>query len=136
MLLAAILAVAIIVLAISALFAPLVLVGLIPLIWVAWVFSEFTVEVRSDQLVWFFRSGILQKRLALADIKQAKPVRNRWWYGWGIHLTPKGWLYNVSGFCAVEILTKAGHRYRLGTDVPEELAAEIVSRLPGPRTRR
>lgn len=131
-----VLAVTIVVMTIAAFFAPLVLVGLIPLIWVGWVFSEFTVEVRSDHLVWFFRSGVWQKRLALADIKQAKPVKNRWWYGWGIHLTPKGLLYNVAGFCAVEIVTKAGHRYRLGTDAAEELAMEITRRLPGSRNRR
>lgn len=47
------------------------------------------------------------------------------YYGWGIHLTPHGWLYNVSGSDAVEIRMKTGKKYRIGTDVPEELERAI-----------
>ena len=35
------------------------------------------------------------------------------------------WIYNVSGFDAVEIIMKNGKIYRIGTDVPEELEAAI-----------
>lgn len=121
--------------AVTAAFAPLALVGLIPVAWLAWTFSEFTVRLRSDGVEWSFRSGVWHKRIAYADIAQVKPVRNRWWYGWGVHWTPKGWLYNSSGLAAVEIVTKAGHRFRLGADEPEEVAEEIGRRLSQPQRR-
>ena len=41
--------------------------------------------------------GVIRKRVRLAEIVGCEPIRIRWWYGWGIHLTPCGWLYNVSG---------------------------------------
>jgi hypothetical protein len=44
----------------------------------------------------------------LAEIVGCEPIRIRWWYGWGIHLTPYGWLYNVSGFDAVAITLRDG----------------------------
>ncbi|MBS1223341.1 MAG: hypothetical protein H6R24_19, partial [Proteobacteria bacterium] len=50
-----------------------------------------------------------------------RPVRNSWLYGWGIHRTPHGWLYNVSGWEAVEITLASGKRLRLGTDEPGQL---------------
>ncbi|MEK7656054.1 MAG: hypothetical protein AAB386_05245 [Patescibacteria group bacterium] len=35
------------------------------------------------------------------------------------------WIYNVSGFDAVEIILKNGKIYRIGTDVPKELEVAI-----------
>ncbi len=66
--------------------------------------------------------------LSVIDLQKATIVRNRWYYGWGVRLTARGWLYNVSGFDAVEILLKNGRTYRIGTDKPAKLllAIEIV----------
>jgi len=47
------------------------------------------------------------------------------YYGWGIHFTPNGWLCNVSGSSAVEIIMKNGKKYRIGTNVPSELEQAI-----------
>jgi len=44
-------------------------------------------------------------------------------------MTPHGWLYNVSGLDAVEVTTKSGKKYRIGTDVPAELEQAIRSVL-------
>jgi hypothetical protein len=57
--------------------------------------------------------------------RQCEPIRIRWWYGWGIHVTPCGWLYNVSGFDAVAITLRDGRKFALGTDDPQELTAGI-----------
>ena len=38
---------------------------------------------------------------------------------------PYMWIYNVSGFDAVEIILKNGKIYRIGTDVPKELEVAI-----------
>jgi len=69
---------------------------------------------------------------AKREIEDATPVRNHWFYGWGIRLTPHGWLYNVSGLGAVEIVLSSGKHYRIGTDRPEELAQAIQQRRSGP----
>jgi hypothetical protein len=52
-------------------------------------------------------------------------ARNRWWYGWGIRLTPHGWLYNVWGLDAVEIRRTNGRTLRVGTDDAAPLVEAI-----------
>jgi hypothetical protein len=63
----------------------------------------------------------------IAEIASCEPIRIKWWYGWGIHLTPYGWLYNVSGFGAVAITLRNGRKFALGTDDPKTLTAAIQS---------
>jgi hypothetical protein len=89
------------------------------------LFSSLTVSVDGETVEAGFGPGLIRKRFPTARIVQAKPVRNSWWYGWGIRLTPHGWLYNVSGLDAVELLMGDGRTYRIGTDEPEALAAAI-----------
>ena len=48
-------------------------------------------------------------------------------YGWGIHRTPHGGLYNVSGWEAVEIPLASGQRFRLGTDEPRQAGVGAAS---------
>ena len=71
--------------------------------------------------------GIFRKKFLLGEIASAKAVKNHWYYGWGIRFWcwPKMWIYNVSGFDAVEIIMKNGKIYRIGTDAPLELEAAI-----------
>ncbi len=98
---------------------------LIPIVALAptiWVFSSLTVEVTPTELIWFFGPGVLRKSIPRADIVKATPVRNKWWHGWGIHLTPRGWLYNVSGLEAVEIELATGKFLRIGSDESDRLA--------------
>jgi len=83
--------------------------------------SSLTVVITEDLLKIKFGPGLIRKNLPLNEIASCQIVKNPWYYGWGIHLTRHGWLYNVSGFSAVEIATKTGKKYRIGTDAPEEL---------------
>jgi hypothetical protein len=39
------------------------------------------------------------------------------------------WIYNVSGFDAVEITLKNGNTYRIGTDEPKELEQAILQSI-------
>jgi hypothetical protein len=71
--------------------------------------------------------GVVCKKVRLPEIVGCEPVRIRWWYGWGIHLTPNGWLYNVSGFDAVRITLRDGRTFALGTDDPGGLTDAIRS---------
>ena len=95
------------------------------------LFGSLTVKV-DDQLVDIrFGPGLIGKRLRLADVQSCRPVRNRWWWGWGIRRIGRGqWLFNVSGLDAVELSMKNGKRYRIGTDEPQRLCEVIQSKLP------
>ena len=84
-------------------------------------FYNLTVEIDATHLRFRFGIGLIRKRIPLAEIADARPVRNTWLDGWGIHRTPHGWLYNVSGWEAVEITLASGKRLRLGTDEPGQL---------------
>ena len=91
------------------------------------LFSTLTIEIDDKDLRWRFGLGVWRKSVALADIVLASRVRNPWWYGFGIHLTPYGWLYNVGGLDAVQIVLRDGRRVRLGTDEPDALARSLAS---------
>ena len=89
------------------------------------LFSSLTVVIWEDELEIRFGPGLIRKKFKLRDIESYQVIKNPWYYGWGIHLTPHGWLYNVSGFYAVEIKLKTGTKYRIGTDAPHELEKAI-----------
>ncbi len=89
------------------------------------LFATLTVVIEGEVLEIRFGPGIIRKKFPLKDIKSCKTVKNPWYYGWGIHLTPHGWLYNVSGFYAVEIRMVNKKKYRIGTNVPNELERAI-----------
>ena len=90
-------------------------------------FSTLTVTIDEQYLRIKFGYGIFRKKLALGEIASVKQVKNHWYYGWGIRLWfwPYMWIYNVSGFDAVEIVMRNGKIYRIGTDTPGELEAAI-----------
>ena len=91
----------------------------------ALLFFNLTITVDDREVRAVFGVGLVRKTARLEDIAAAEVVRNRWWYGWGVKYTVKGWLYSVSGVDAVEVRLKNGKRFRLGTDEPEVLCAVI-----------
>ena len=99
----------------------------------AFTFDSLTVKVSPTYISLKFGIGIIRKRFAIVDVQNAAIVRNRWYYGWGIRLTPHGWLYNVSGLDAVEIQLRNGRKYRIGTAEPIELLSAIESAILGNR---
>ncbi|PKK81502.1 MAG: hypothetical protein CVT47_02075 [Thermoplasmata archaeon HGW-Thermoplasmata-2] len=99
------------------------------IIFVAWQFSLLTVSVNGDAIEIRFGIGTIRKKFLLDDIESCAAVKNPWYYGWGIHRIPRGWLFNVSGFDAVEIRMKDRRRYRIGTDEPGELENVIRQRI-------
>jgi hypothetical protein len=93
------------------------------------LFGALTVEVDDTTVLLRFGIGLVRKHLSLADVASCRSVRNKWWWGWGIRLTPGGWLYNVSGLDAVELVLKNGKKFRIGTDEPRQLAEFIEAKL-------
>lgn len=86
------------------------------------LFSTLTVVVRDQAVEVFFGPGLIRRRIPLHRIRDVRAVRTPWYYGWGIRLTPSGWLWNVSGLSGVEIQFDDGHRFRIGSDEPDKLA--------------
>lgn len=89
------------------------------------IFATLKVLIEEDVIEIRFGSGIIRKKFPLKDIESYQIVKNPWYYGWGIRITSRGWLYNVSGFYAVEISMKTGKKYLIGTNVPNELRNAI-----------
>lgn len=90
-------------------------------------FTALTTSIDENYLRIKFGYGIFSRKFVLNQIASVQSVKNPWYYGWGIKfwLWPKMWIYNISGFDAVEITLKNGKVYRIGTDVPEELETAI-----------
>lgn len=93
------------------------------------VFGSMTVTVNETALTVQFGLSLFRKTIRLMDIESCCVVRNRWWWGWGIRRIPGGWLYNVSGLDAVELVMKDGHIVRVGTDEPDALAKFLQMKL-------
>ena len=95
--------------------------------------ASLQVIVNEEYLQIKFSYGVYRKKFLLDDILSAKAVKNHWYYGWGIRklLWPEMWIYNVSGFDAVEIRLRNGEIYRIGTDEPDKLEQAILfSKVP------
>jgi len=90
-------------------------------------FGTLSVSIYDNYLRIKFGYGIFRKKFSISEIASATKVKNHWYYGWGIRLWfwPKMWIFNVSGFEAVEIRMKNGKIYRIGTDEPEKLETAI-----------
>lgn len=93
------------------------------------LFGTLTVACNHRSIRVWFGPGLIRKTFSLDDIVSSTVVRNRWWYGWGIRKLPRGWVFNVSGLDAVELLTKSGKIFRIGTDEPRKLNNFLQTRL-------
>lgn len=89
------------------------------------LFSSLTVAISDDLLEFWFGARVWHRKVMLTEIAGCHVVKNSWWYGWGIRWTPHGWLYNVAGPMAVEIVFKNGKKIRVGSDEPATLAEAI-----------
>ena len=95
------------------------------------IFRSLTIDIDDRELRCWFGDGLIHRRFELADIVEARPVRNHWYYGWGIRLTPSGWMFNVSGLDAVELVLTNSKRFRIGTEDPGEVVEAIEQHKAG-----
>jgi len=79
-------------------------------------FATMTVEVDAEAISLRLGIGVIRRRFLLKEVESHRTVKNPVYYGWGIHLIPNGWIFNVSGLQAVELQMKNGRKYRIGTD--------------------
>jgi len=77
-----------------------------------------------------FGIGWISKRIDLKDIESTRIVKNPWYYGMGIKVIPRGMLYNVHGFTAVELKYRGSNKIlRLGAPDCQELKKAIDRQL-------
>jgi hypothetical protein len=96
-----------------------ILIILLPL------FYNLTVEVNQNAIRCSLGIGLISKTIAIDEVEQAHYVRNPWYFGWGIRSIPDGWMFNVSGFDAVELTLKSDNKFRIGTDDPSGLLSAL-----------
>lgn len=108
------------------LYAVLVLIFTVCLL----TFYKLTIIVDDTTVSFKLGIGIFGKSYKISEIESCNSVRNTFIYGWGIHLIPKGWLYNVSGFKAIELTFKGTDKIvRIGTNKGEEITELICGFL-------
>jgi hypothetical protein len=101
-------------------------------------YATLTVEVDAEHVRVHFGIGLIRKSIPLADIARCEVVRTPTWWGWGMHWTPSGWLYNVSGRAAVRLEMASQRPVMIGSDEAERLKVAIDAGLAQrePRQRR
>ena len=93
-------------------------------------FYRLTITVSDSRVGFSMGTGLIKKSYPLEEIESCRPVSNPSIYGIGIHWTPDGWLYNVSGRKAIELTFRNRKKIRIGTDRPEEIAS-IINKMLG-----
>ena len=92
-------------------------------------YATLTVIVDAEQVRVYFGIGLIRKSIPVADIARCEVVRTPTWWGWGMHWTPSGWLYNVSGRAAVRLEMTSQRPVMIGSDEAERLKAAIDAGL-------
>ena len=91
------------------------------------LFSRMTVTVDATSVSLQMARGLVRRSWRLADLQAARVVHTNWYNGWGIHGWGHNWLYNVSGFGAVEMDLAGGARIYIGSDESERLLQAILA---------
>lgn len=99
------------------------------------IMSTLTVRVDKEALrIRFGPVGLVRKQWPVREIVSVSAVKNPWYYGYGLRITPFGPLYNVSGPDAVEVRLASGKVFRIGTDEPEALKRAIEKEMTARRS--
>jgi len=105
------------------------LLGALLAVAIGWLWSSLTVRIAEGALRLHFGIGLPRKTVPLADLESVEVTRTRFWEGWGVHRTRRGWLYNVSGFDAVLLRRRDGKVLLVGTDEPLKLKTALQRAL-------
>jgi hypothetical protein len=98
---------------------------------VAALFSTLTVRVTDKRVMWYFGVSGIGRSVALTEITSIRAIKTSILEGWGIHLTWHGWVWNVSGFNAVQIILRSGTRFAVGTPDPQAVIDAVQSARGG-----
>lgn len=98
---------------------------------VAALFSTLTVRVTDKRVMWYFGVSGIGRSVALTEITSIRAIKTSIFEGWGIHLTWHGWVWNVAGFNAVQIILRSGTRFAVGTPDPQAVIDAVQSARGG-----
>jgi hypothetical protein len=101
------------------------MIFIVGIVAVTFWFSRLVVTVADGKVSAAFGLGKPHRVIQLSDITDVRQVRNSWIQGWGVRKISHGWMYNVWGLDAVELVMLSGKVFRIGTDEPERLHASI-----------
>ena len=116
-------------LAVATKFNPGTLLPLAFMILCLLAFATLTVQVNDQAITIRFGIGLIRRSFLLQDVQAYRAVKNPWYYAWGIHAIPGGWIFNVSGMEAIELQMKNGKKYRIGTDDVQGLVSAVNTRV-------
>ncbi len=94
------------------------------------LFYKMETLVTDRQIVISFGVGLIRKKIDIDRLATVVPVKNKWYFGWGIRVIPRGMMYNIQGLYAVEVTYLDSKRItRIGSSDSERLALEIQKRI-------
>lgn len=100
----------------------------------ALLFPTLVTRVDDEALQVSFGVGIVGTSVPLAEIVAVDRVIVRVWWGWGLHWTPGGWLYNIGGRGAVKVTVQRGRGVIVGSDDADGLYEALAARITARRT--
>ena len=100
----------------------------------ALLFPTLTTQVDDETFRVAFGMGLVRTSVALAEVISIDRVIVRVWWGWGLHWTPGGWLYNIGGRDAVKVTVRRDRGVIVGSDDADRLFDALAARLAARRT--
>ena len=91
-----------------------------------WAFAQLTIDVDHRSVRWSMTFGFPSGEIPFDQIVSTQIVPVNFWMGIGIHLTFRGWVWNVSLGQGVQIMRPNGIAIVLGTDDAEGLVDAIT----------
>ena len=104
---------------------PAAAIGFFVLVLVTYLFYALTIIGTDETIQVRYGIGLIRKTFIIRDIHTVEPFRTSFWHGWGIHYSPDGIVFNISGFEAIRLTMADGKRYIIGTDDRDRLMRYI-----------
>lgn len=89
-------------------------------------FYKLTISIDNEKLNIKFGIGFIKKTFLINEISLIEKIKTPWYYGIGIRLTPKGWLWNVKFGDAIYLQNKnKTTSFLIGTDDADEIIKNL-----------
>lgn len=109
-------------------FTPFILLSLL-FSFLILLFYKLTITIEKGKLTFIYGIGLIKITKKIDTINSIEELKTPWYWGLGIRMTPKGWLYNIQSRETLEInYTKDGKKANLliGSNQRGELKASIL----------
>ena len=97
----------------------------LPFLLLILMFYKLTIEVYEGKIKLIYGIGLIQFRKTILAYVDVAEVKTPWYYGYGIRLTPMGWLYNIQGSQAIRLTYIGADKIQkniiIGTQFPNRL---------------